>query len=521
MQVATDTNATTSSRLEDLVVRLNGISKFFPGVVANDRVSLDLRRGEIHALLGENGAGKTTVMNVLYGLYEPDGGTIEVEGRPVRIASPRAALALGIGMVHQHFMLIPPFTIAENIVLGHEPRTRSGALDLEAARVRLRELSAEFGLDVEPDRKVEDASVGMQQRAEILKALYLGARVLILDEPTAVLAPQEVDDLFATIRSLTEGGLSIFFITHKLEEVMEISDRVTVIRAGKVVETLVTSATSKEGLARCMVGREVVLQVEKGERQPGAEAIAVRDLTVMEHRGLTAVDRVSFSVREGEIVGIAGVDGNGQAELEEALIGLRRARSGEVLLAGEAVTRLGVRGRIDRGLALIPQDRQKRGLILDFDLVENALLGNQWRKPYARALGLDYEYLREQTRRQVEKFDIRTPSIHSAAHTLSGGNQQKLILARQIHREPRALVAAQPTRGLDVGAIEFVHTQLLALRERGVAILLISYELEEILALSDRILVLYEGQIVYEVAGDEAAREEIGLAMTGGSRHDG
>ncbi len=502
------------------VVRLDAISKFFPGVVANDRVSLDLKRGEIHALLGENGAGKTTIMNVLYGLYEPDGGTIEVEGRAVRITSPRAALALGIGMVHQHFMLIPKFTIAENVILGHEPRTRAGGLDLNEARRRLRELSQEFGLDVDPDRKVEDTSVGMQQRAEILKVLYTGARVLILDEPTAVLAPQEVDDLFATIRSLTEGGLSIFFITHKLEEVIEISDRVTVIRAGRVVETLETRNTSKEDLARCMVGREVVLQVKKGEKEPGAEVLAVGDLSVLDHRGLTAVDHVSFAVRGGEIVGIAGVDGNGQEELEEAIIGLRRALAGEVHLAGEVVAKLGVRGRIDRGLALIPSDRQKRGLVLDFDLMENALLGNQWRRPYARPLGLDYRYLREQTRRQVEEFDIKTPSVDTPASSLSGGNQQKLILAREIHREPLALVAAQPTRGLDVGAIEFVHTQLLALRERGVAILLISYELEEVLALSDRILVLYEGKIVYEVAGHEAVREEIGLAMTGGRKRD-
>lgn len=519
--MATETSATTTSDRGAPVVRMDGISKYFPGVVANDRVSLDLKRGEIHALLGENGAGKTTVMNVLYGLYEPDGGTLEVEGRPVRISSPRTALALGIGMVHQHFMLIPKFTIVENIVLGHEPRTRVGGLDLDAARTRLRALSEEFGLDVDPDRRVEDASVGMQQRAEILKVLYLGARVLILDEPTAVLAPQEVDDLFATIHSLTTGGLSIFFITHKLEEVMEISDRVTVIRAGRVVETLETRATNKEGLARCMVGREVVLQVEKGSRVPGADMLVVRGLSVLDHRGLATVNDVSFTVREGEIVGIAGVDGNGQAELEEAIIGLRHVLTGDISMAGEVVTRLGVRGRIDRGLALIPQDRQKRGLVLDFDLMENALLGNQWRRPYVRTLGLDYAYLREQTRRQVEEFDIKTPSVDVAAGTLSGGNQQKLILAREIHREPRALVAAQPTRGLDVGAIEFVHTQLLALRERGVAILLISYELEEILSLSDRILVLYEGRIVYEVPGGEAAREDIGLAMTGARRGDG
>jgi ABC-type uncharacterized transport system ATPase subunit len=516
VSVEGNTVTLTDTQTTQTVVRLQGISKFFPGVVANDSVFLDLRRGEIHALLGENGAGKTTVMNVLYGLYEPDLGTIEVNGREVRINSPRKALALGIGMVHQHFMLIPKFTIVENIVLGHEPRTKSGALDLKEARTRLAGLSESFGLEVIPDLKVEDASVGMQQRAEILKALYLGAKVLILDEPTAVLAPQEVDDLFSTIRSLTEQGLSIFFISHKLEEVMEISDRVTVIRSGRVVETLETASTTKEDLARRMVGREVVLRVDKKERSPGAETLSVENLVVHDHRGLQALKGVSFTVREGEILGVAGVDGNGQIELEEALIGLRKAESGSVRVKGEDVTGVGVRGRIDRGMALIPQDRQKRGLILDFDLVENELLGNQWRAPFARPLRLDYDYVRAQTQREVEEFDVKTPSIDVAARTLSGGNQQKFILAREINRDPSVLVAAQPTRGLDVGAIEFVHNQLLKLREEGVAILLISYELEEILSLADRVLVLYEGELVYEVAGAEAVREEIGLAMTGG-----
>ncbi len=518
MQAISESRPGAEGASEDIVVRLREISKFFPGVVANDRVNLDLRRGEIHALLGENGAGKTTVMNVLYGLYGPDGGSIEVEGRHVRINSPNTALSLGIGMVHQHFMLIPRFTIVENVVLGHEPRTGFGALDLVEARRRLTELSREFGLAVEPDRLVEDASVGMQQRAEILKALYLGAKVLILDEPTAVLAPQEVDDLFATIRSLTEGGLSIFFITHKLEEVIEISDRVTVIRAGRVIETVDTGQTTKEELARRMVGREVVLRVEKKEHAVGEPILAVEELTATDHRGLTAIDGISFVVGAGEIVGIAGVDGNGQRELEEVLIGFQKPTGGRILLSGEDVSRLDVRNRIDRGVGLIPQDRQRRGLVLDFDLVENVLLGNQWRAPYSRPLGIDYSYLREQTEETVREFDVKTPSVDVDASTLSGGNQQKLILAREIRRGPKLLVAAQPTRGLDVGAIEFVHRQLLELRECGVAILLISYELEEILSLADRILVLYEGGIAHEVSGDDAVREEIGLAMTGGSR---
>jgi len=505
----------------DIVVRLTEISKFFPGVVANDRVNLDLRRGEIHALLGENGAGKTTVMNVLYGLYGPDGGVIEVEGHSVRIKSPNAALALGIGMVHQHFMLIPRFTIVENVVLGHEPRTRFGALDLFEARRKLVELSERFGLAVDPDRRVEDASVGMQQRAEILKALYLGAKVLILDEPTAALAPQEVDDLFATIRSLTDGGLSIFFITHKLEEVIEISDRVSVIRAGRVVETFDTARTTKEELAHRMVGREVVLRVEKTAHTVGEPVLEVENLSATDHRGLTAIDGISFTVGAGEIVGIAGVDGNGQRELEEVIFGLQKHTGGRILLLGEDVSRLDVRKRIDRGIGLIPQDRQRRGLVLDFDLVENVLLGNQWRALYSRPLGIDYSYLREQAGEAVEEFDIKTPSVEVDASTLSGGNQQKLILAREIRRGPKLLLAAQPTRGLDVGAIEFVHRQLLELREHGVAILLISYELEEVLSLADRILVLYEGAIALEVSGDDAVREEIGLAMTGGSRRNG
>ena len=500
----------------DTVVRLTGISKFFPGVVANDRIDLDLRRGEIHALLGENGAGKTTVMNVLYGLYEPDAGAIEIEGRQVRIPSPRTALGLGIGMVHQHFMLIQKFTIAENVVLGHEPHTRARTLDLREARRRLRELSDTFGLEVDPDRKVMEASVGMQQRAEILKALYAGAKILILDEPTAVLAPQEVDDLFGTIRSLTKQGLSIFFISHKLEEVTEISDRVTVIRRGRVVGTLDTPSTTKRELAQLMVGRDVVLQVEKEEHAAGKEVLRVEDLVVRDQRGLTALKGVSFAVREGEILGVAGVDGNGQIELEEGIIGLRKSASGRILFGEEDITSHGVRGRIDRGLGLVPQDRQKRGLVLDFDLAENILLGNQWKRPYARLLGLDYDYIRAQARSAVEEFDVRTPGIEVSARTLSGGNQQKLILAREIRRGPRVLVAAQPTRGLDVGSIEFVHSRLLELRAKGVGIILISYELEEILSLADRIIVLYEGEVVYQVAGAGAARETIGLAMTGG-----
>ncbi|MBU2602056.1 MAG: ABC transporter ATP-binding protein [Actinobacteria bacterium] len=516
----TGVTAETRVASAEVVVRIDEVSKFFPGVVANDKVSIDLRRGEIHALLGENGAGKTTIMNVLYGLYEPDAGSLEVQGQQVRIASPKAALHLGIGMVHQHFMLIPKFSIVENVVLGHEPTTKTGALDLTEARSRLMDLSQKFGLTVDPDRLVEDTSVGMQQRTEILKTLYLGASILILDEPTAVLAPQEVGDLFATIRSLTEGGLSIFFISHKLEEVMEISDRVTVIRGGRVVDTVDTAATTKEELAKLMVGREVVLQVDKEAQESGAPVLSVEGLCVKDHRGLMALNGVSFEVRAGEILGIAGVDGNGQIELEEAIIGLHRPSAGRLLLDGEDITRRAVKSRIEKGIGLVPQDRHKRGLILDFDLTENVLLGNQWRSPFTKPLGLDREYIRRYTIDGVREFAVKTPSVDSAASTLSGGNQQKLILARELRRGPRVLVASQPTRGLDVGAIEFVHRQLLAFRAKGVGILLISYELEEVLSLSDRILVLYEGQVVMEVEGTAAVREEIGLAMTGGRRDE-
>ena len=339
---------------------------------------------------------------------------------------------------------------------------------------------------------------------------------MILDEPTAVLAPQEVDDLFTTIRSLTEQGLSIFFISHKLEEVMEISDRVTVIRGGKVVQTLETSTTTMSELATSMVGRDVVLQVEKKEHAPGAEVLRLEGFVVHDQRGLRALKGVDLSVRRGEILGVAGIDGNGQIELEEGIIGLRKAAGGSIFIEGEDVTAHGVRGRIDRGLALIPQDRQKRGLILDFDIAENLLLGSQWKRPFSRPLGLDYDFIRAQARAEVEEFGIKTPSIDVAARTLSGGNQQKLILAREIDRDPKALIASQPTRGLDVGAIEFVHNRLLEMREKGVGIILISYELEEIVSLADRIVVLYEGEIVYEVAGADAVRETIGLAMTGG-----
>lgn len=499
------------------VLRMENITKTFPGVLANDRISVDLMEGEIHALLGENGAGKTTLMNILYGLYRADDGKIFLNGGEVVIDSPKRAIELGIGMVHQHFMLIPPLTVMENIVLGHEPN-KNGMIDLAQAEKDVSELSQRFGLYVSPRAKVESITVGMQQRVEILKALYRQVKILILDEPTAVLTPQEVEELFSVIKSLTERGLSIFFITHKLEEVMAISDRVTVIRGGRVVDTVPTAETDMVSLARMMVGREVVLRVNREKMKAGKTILKVSNLHVLDNRRLPAVREVSFEVKEGEIVGIAGVDGNGQTELEEALTGLRKVESGQVFFSGEDISNLSKRERIKKGLSHVPQDRHKMGLIMDFTVAENLILGDQREKPYANGPVLNLATIREKARALIKKFDIRCPHEQLPARSLSGGNQQKLVVAREFKREPRLLIAAQPTRGLDVGATEFVHNQLLEFRRRGKGVLLISLELEEIMSLSDRILVIYEGEITAEFPSEGATREEIGFYMTGGGK---
>jgi ABC-type uncharacterized transport system ATPase subunit len=498
------------------LLELRGITKQFPGVLANDHVDFDLRKGEVHALLGENGAGKSTLMSILYGLYHPDEGEILLNGKPVRVGSPRDAIDLGIGMVHQHFMLIPVMTVAENIVLAMEPK-KGPFLDLDTAEKRVSDLSTRFGLAVRPGARVASISVGMQQRAEILKALYRGADILILDEPTAVLTPQEAHELFEIIRSLQAGGKSIVFITHKLNEVLEIADRITVLRQGKKVETVPREGATREGLARMMVGREVVLRVEKSPAQPADPLLVVENLTVLDDRDLEAVRGVSLTVRAGEIVGIAGVDGNGQSELIDAITGLRRPAEGRILVGGKDVTNEGARECLDVGIGHIPEDRQLRGLVLDFTLAENLALHDYREQPDSKWGWLYPKRLVERAVRLLKEFDVRGGRPQTAAASLSGGNQQKVVVAREVSRDPRVLVAAQPTRGLDVGAIEFVHRRLVEERDQGRAILLVSFELEEILSLADRILVLYEGRIVGEYEPG-VSEEELGIAMTGGRR---
>ena len=498
-----------------LVLELRGITKRFPGVLANDSVDFDLRRGEIHALLGENGAGKSTLMNIVYGLYSPDGGEIRLRGEPVNIDSPNTAIANGIGMVHQHFMLIPVMTVAENIVLAKEP-TRAGILlDFGAADRTVEEVSRAFNFAIDPDALIQDISVGQQQRVEILKALYRGAEILILDEPTAVLTPQEATDLFEILRTLVREGMSVIFISHKLNEVLAIADRITVLRRGKRIDTIPRAGATEQGLARMMVGREVLLRVEKKLAQPEETLLAVEDLHVSDERGLPAVRGVGFEVRAGEIVGIAGVDGNGQTELVEALAGLRRPAEGSISIAGEDVTNAAPRSHFDAGLGHIPEDRLRRGLVLEFNLAENLALHDYRKPPNSRFGWLNPRRIIAWARGLLQEFDVRGGGPESRASALSGGNQQKVVVAREVERDPRVLIAAQPTRGLDVGAIEFVHRRLVQERDEGRAILLVSLELEEVLSLADRILVIYEGRIVGEY-DPSVSPEELGIAMTGG-----
>jgi general nucleoside transport system ATP-binding protein len=502
------------------VLELRGITKRFPGVLANDAVDFDLLPGEIHALLGENGAGKSTLMNILYGLYRPDEGEILLKGRRVSFSSAKEAIEAGIGMVHQHFMLIPVMTVAENIVLGHEPIRGGVFLDERAARRRVEDAARTFKFAVDPEARVDEITVGQQQRVEILKALYRNAGILILDEPTAVLTPQEARDLFEILRTLRREGISIIFISHKLKEALEIADRITVLRRGKAVATHAAADATQQSLARAMVGRDVLLRVEKSQPSPGETLLAVEDLRVRDERDLETVRGLSLEVRAGEIVGLAGIDGNGQAELVEAIVGLRRPTHGHVVVGETDVTRDGPKRLIDAGVGHIPQDRHRRGLVLGFSLAENLSL-HEYRKPPESRLGWLWPHrIVARARKLIQEFDIRGGGPQTPADALSGGNQQKVVVAREIAADPRVLVAAQPTRGLDVGAIEYVHRRLVEERDARKAVLLVSLELDEIRSLSDRILVVYEGQVVAEYGAD-ATEEELGLAMTGGAKREG
>ncbi|MFW5965235.1 MAG: ABC transporter ATP-binding protein [Halodesulfurarchaeum sp.] len=502
-------------------VRLSGVTKRFPGVLANDDIDLTVEQGTVHALLGENGAGKTTLMNILYGLYEPTAGTVEVGGTAREFDSPRDAIDAGVGMIHQHFMLVKSMTVTENIVLGNEPRSLGGlAVDRKRAREKVSELSQQYGFDVDPDATIASISVGERQRVEILKALYRGAEIIIMDEPTAVLTPQEVDDLFAVFEELTAQEKTIIFITHKLGEAMEAADRITVLRDGETVGEVAAAKADRESLAKMMVGREVFMEVEKPMMDTGDPILELREFSVDDDRGVEAVSSVSLTVREGEIFGIAGVDGNGQSELIEAITGLRTQESGDILFDQEEVSDWSRRRRVESGIAYIPEDRQERGLIMDFDLVENGILGSQHLAPFAEHGRLDWERSGEHADWIVEQFDVRPARTDVEAVSLSGGNQQKFVVGREFARDPRLMVATHPTRGVDVGSTEYIHDRLLDMRAHGTGVLLVSSKLDEVQSLSDRLAVMYEGEFVAVVDPEEITDEELGLLMAG-ERPDG
>jgi simple sugar transport system ATP-binding protein len=496
-------------------LELKGITKKFGTLVANDSIDLVVESGEIHSLLGENGAGKSTLMNVLYGLYKADAGQILLDGKPVEFSGPGDAMAAGIGMVHQHFMLIPVFTVAENVALGHEPTKRGGVLDLDAARALVRKISDRFGFDVDPDALVEDLPVGVQQRVEIIKSLARDAKVLVLDEPTAVLTPQETDELMEIMRGLAKSGTSIVFITHKLREVKAVADKITVIRQGRVVGEAKPSAETTE-LASMMVGRDVGLTVEKKAATPGKVVLKVDDLSVLDDREHRAVDHVSFEVRAGEILAIAGVQGNGQTELAEAILGLRSIHSndGDISISGSSVRGKSVRSILEKGVGYVPEDRQKNGLVSEFSIAENLMLNGSFTKPYAKGLGIAFGTRARLAEERVKEFDVRTTSALTPAGKLSGGNQQKVVLARELSREVDLLIVSQPTRGVDVGSIEFIHERLVEERNAGKAVLLISTELDEVLALADRIAVMYRGRIV-GIVDTKTDRAKLGQMMAG------
>ncbi|OBZ11619.1 heme ABC transporter ATP-binding protein [Bacillus sp. FJAT-27264] len=502
------------------VVELKQITKRFPGIVANDSISLTLEKGEIHALLGENGAGKSTLMNIVFGLYQPDEGSIEIDGKPVMIDSPNKAIELGIGMVHQHFKLVDPFTVTENIVLGMEPK-KGLKIDYKSAAEQVRKLSEQYGLQVNPNAKIHDISVGMQQRVEIMKTLYRGADILIFDEPTAVLTPQEITELMAIMKRLVAEGKSIILITHKLKEIMQISDRVTIIRRGKVIDTVKTSETNPNELAEKMVGRGVTFKVDKKPPEIGTPVLKLDNVNSKNKDGVPVLNGLSFEVKAGEILGIAGVDGNGQSELIQAITGLRKIDSGSITMEGQEIANLSPRKVTEKNVSHIPEDRHKHGLVLDFSMSENMVLETYYQKPYNQNGFLNYDIINKHAGELIQQFDVRTPSLETKARSLSGGNQQKAIIAREIDKNPTLLIAAQPTRGLDVGAIEFVQKQLIAQRDKGKAVLLISFELDEIMNVSDRIAVIYEGQIVGEVYPQDTNDQELGLMMAGSLKRGG
>ncbi|WIB62603.1 ABC transporter ATP-binding protein [Curtobacterium sp. MCBD17_040] len=494
-------------------LELRGITKRFGALVANDHISLTVEPGEIHCLLGENGAGKSTLMNVLYGLYQADEGEILLDDTVQHFDGPGDAMRAGIGMVHQHFMLVPVFTVAENVMLGHEPTTFGGRLDLAGARKRVREISEHFGFDVDPDAKVEDLPVGVQQRVEIIKALSRDASVLVFDEPTAVLTPQETDELMSIMRQLREAGTAIVFITHKLREVREVADRITVVRLGRVVGEASPTASNAE-LAALMVGRSVELVVDKAPATPGADALVVRDLTVTDAAGHVLVDDLSFSVRRGEILAIAGVQGNGQTELTEAILGLETVHAGTITLDGRDITDASVKKVLDAGVGFVPEDRQEDGLVAEFSIADNLILDRTSSSEFASAGTIRSAERDRFADDKIAEFDVRTPSRTTAVGRLSGGNQQKVVIARELSRDLRLFVAAQPTRGIDVGSIEFVHKRIVAARDQGVPVIVVSTELDEVVALADRIAVMYRGTIIGIVPAD-TPRDVLGLMMAG------
>ena len=502
-------------------VRLEGITKRFGDVIANDGVTFTLEAGTTHALLGENGSGKTTLMSVLYGLYRPNEGTIHVNGEPRSFGSPRDAMAAGIGMIHQHFQLIEPMTVLQNVVLGHEP-TRNGLVDEAAAREAVTEISDRYGFDVARhlDTPIHDLDVGIQQRVEIVKSLYRGADVLILDEPTAVLTPQEVEALMDVMDDLRADGHSLIFITHKLDEALRAADRITVLRDGEAVGSVAADETDERGLARMMVGREVLFDRLEREGEPGEPVVQASDLRVSGDRGVEQVSGVDLTVREGEILGIAGVQGNGQTELVEAITGLRSIDDGSITFDGRDATGMSRRDRIEAGIAYVPEDRQKEGLVQAYDLRRNALLGNQTIEPFVDGALVDWTAVADHAEGIVEAYDVQPPTATAEAASLSGGNQQKFIVGREIEHDPALMVASHPTRGVDIGAIEFIHNQLIELRGRGVATLLVSSKLEEVRKLADRVAVMYEGEFVDVVDPDGVTEEEFGLLMAGGSAGD-